>query len=353
VTARFGELCSTHTADGVRRWAFPPAPRGAILGMAGGGVVISTVLAGGAVRHRSIRWPALYLLGYFLLVGLTLALLGGGPAQVVFFGVIGVSTGAGFLIQARARPRRKVWGKKLSLALVGLGLLLGAGIFGRQSFQLEGFFFYLLAGVSAGVVTHYLVAKIVGPLFIGRAWCGWGCWIWMVLDWLPWKRSPGRRPGLGRLRVVHLALSFTLVAVLVYAFGYHHGFEWKRTDGLWWFVGSCGLYYAAGIALAAALRDNRAFCKYLCPNSVLLRAGNRLSLLKVSGHGATCDGCGACDRICPMDVRVASFVQAGTRVLDPECTVCQSCIAACPQGSLALTLGLDAKVGRKRISIPA
>lgn len=65
--------------------------------------MIATVQASGAVRHRSSSWPALYLLGYFLVVGLALALLGGGPAQLAFFAVIGLSTGAGFLVQAGTR----------------------------------------------------------------------------------------------------------------------------------------------------------------------------------------------------------------------------------------------------------
>lgn len=75
---------------------------------------------------------------------------------------------------------------------------------------------------------------------------------------------------------------------------------------------------------------------------MLLRTGSRLSLVKVEGTRQGCKGCRACERICPMDVKVSSFAQAGTRVLDAECTLCQACIAACPNANLRLTLGLDA-----------
>ncbi len=292
-------------------------------------------------RRRLPLWPSAYMLGYFVLAGLAGWSADGQLAQLIFLTLIGLITAGGFLFHALARPARKRLGRRLSVALVGTSLLLGAGVFGRGSFQLEGFFFYVFASVFGGVVTHYLVAKIVGPLVIGRAWCGWGCWIWMVFDYLPWKRSPGRRPGLGWLRVVHFALSLALVGFLVVVFGYDHGFDWKHTDGLWWFLGGCSLYYGAGLGLAALLSDNRAFCKYLCPITVFLRAGNRLSLLKVSGDPSVCKRCQACDKICPMDVKVSAFVEAGTRVLDPECTLCQSCVGACPNGNLTLSLGLD------------
>lgn len=108
-----------------------------------------------------------------------------------------------------------------------------------------------------------------------------------------------------------------------------------------WFLGGCGLYYALGVALAAALKDNRAFCKYACPVSVFLRAASRVSVLRVDGRGERCTRCGACDRACPMGVRVSGYVDAGARVLDPECTLCRSCLASCPQGNIGLSLGLD------------
>lgn len=290
-------------------------------------------------RSRRI-WPAAFILAFFLAVGISLWAISGALQQLVFFALIGVATGAGFLIHARARKKRRAWGRKLSLALVGLSLFLGAGVFGRQSFQIEGFFFHVLAGVLGGVVVHYLVAKILGPLLIGRAFCGWGCWIFMVLDYLPWKRNPVRKPW-SLVREAHFALSFGVVALLALGLGYDHGFEWRHTDGLWWFLGGSLAYYAVGIALAAWLKDNRAFCKHVCPVSVFLRSASRLSLLKVSGDPGACSQCGTCDSLCPMGVKVSWYVHAGTRVLDPECTLCQVCLAGCPEGNLGLTLGLD------------
>jgi ferredoxin-type protein NapH len=52
--------------------------------------------------------------------------------------------------------------------------------------------------------------------------------------------------------------------------------NWPRD--IWIIVGNL-LYYAVGIGLAYALKDNRAFCKYVCPVTVPLKITSRFSLL--------------------------------------------------------------------------
>ena len=64
------------------------------------------------------------------------------------------------------------------------------------------------------------------------------------------------------------------------------------------------LYYIAGIALAFIFKDNRAFCKYLCPITVFLKPMSYFSLLRVHCDESKCVHCGKCLRVCPMDVEV-------------------------------------------------
>jgi len=281
------------------------------------------------------------MLGFFLVMGALISFLQGNAFHFGVLGVIGLSVMAGFLIYARASRKRKDRGRRLSLILVGLGLFVFAGILGRESFQLEGFFFFLLSGALAGPIVHYAVAKILGPVLIGRNWCSWGCWTWMVLDYLPYKRSPGWRENLTWIRYAHFGLSLALVLSLWFVFGYRHGVEWATTDGLYWFLFGNAIYFAVGIAVAFALKDNRAFCKYVCPVTVFLKASNRLSILRIAGDPETCNDCGACDKLCPMSIPVSKYVLAGRPVIDDECVLCQTCVAACPQRSVDLAVRFD------------
>ncbi len=257
-----------------------------------------------------------------------------------FFGYIGTSVGVGLGLYAALPKKKKPWGRRLALFLVGTFLIGFAAIKGQENMQVEGFFFGLLAGIIQAAVVHYLIAKIFGPILFGRLWCGWACWTVMVLDLLPFKRPSGRLPGKwGWLRYAHFGLSLGLVALLWFGFGYRSGVAGKTAVS--WFIVGNGLYYALGIALAYALKDNRAFCKYLCPVSVPLKLTTRFSLLKIKGEAAQCNDCQACVKLCPMDIRIPDYILNGERVLSTECSLCQTCITVCARDALKLSFGFD------------
>lgn len=86
---------------------------------------------------------------------------------------------------------------------VGLYMLVYLGIICRENMQLEGFWYYLFLGVFEAATIHYFVAKIVGPLFFGRGWCGYACWTAMILDLLPYKIPKGKRKILVGLDILH------------------------------------------------------------------------------------------------------------------------------------------------------
>ena len=227
-------------------------------------------------------------------------------------------------------------------------LLLGASLFGAAAFrdstsalfQIEGLFFDLLTGVFAAAVVHYLIAKVAGPLLFGRVWCGWACWTAMILDLLPYKRSRGRLPGRwGWLRYAHFGLSLGLVAALWYGFSYRPGAG--SATALTWFLGGNLAYYLVGVTLALLLKDNRAFCKYVCPVSVPLKLSARFALLKVKGDPQKCCERQVCVKMCPMDIQITEYIKRGERVLSTECILCQACIDVCPEQALALTFGFD------------
>jgi len=231
----------------------------------------------------------------------------------------------------------------ISLLLFGLACILG-----RQNFQIEGFFFYLLTGAFGGVIVHFIVGKIIGPIFAGRSWCSWGCWTLMVLDLLPFKKSSGWKQGtIAKLKYLHLILSLALVAVMVFGFKYvlHDPHQAPDQPGLmkalYWFLIGNGFYYLSGIILAVQLKDNRAFCKYLCPVSVLLKFSNLFSILRIKGNKEKCARCNTCVEHCPFNIDIPRYIEQGTRVKSSECVMCMKCISVCPEKALCSSIGFD------------
>ncbi len=256
------------------------------------------------------------------------------------FGYIGTSIGLGLGLYAVLPKQRKPLGRRLTLFLVGAFLIGFAVFIGQENTQIEGFMFGLLTGVVQMAVFHYMIAKIVGPVLFGRLWCGWACWTVMILDLLPFTRPSGRLPGKwGWLRYLHFGLSLSLVLVLFFVFGFRDGAA--GTVAVLWFLIGNALYYAIGIALAYALKDNRAFCKYVCPVSVPLKVTSRFSMLKIKGDAAKCNDCGACVKLCPMDIRIPEYIKNGQRILSTECSLCQTCTTVCAHDALKLSFGFD------------
>lgn len=286
------------------------------------------------------------------------------------FSIIGGALMLGMGLWPVLPRRHKPWARRTSQLLVGgymffgLGMgfvYLGFGVIIPENMQIEGFWFWLFAGMSAASVLHYLVAKIFGTLIFNRGWCGWACWTVGVLDLLPWKRPPGRISRKWEyFRYAHFVFGIGLVSLLVFHFRYDlnstlgivqfreinpmklqvYPTVWRIPE-LWWFLGGNIVYYGSGIALAIGLRDNRAFCKYVCPIVAFLKIGATISLMRVKTDRAKCTGCGTCDENCPMDIRITDYIRQGRRVTSTECIICQTCTSVCPEGVLRISIGFD------------
>ncbi len=213
---------------------------------------------------------------------------------------------------------------------VGLYMLVYLGLINRENMQIEGFWYYLFLGVFEAAVIHYAVAKIVGPLVFGRGWCGYACWTAMVLDFLPFKTAKKpRKEKLGWLRPVLFVLSLVYVVIL---FRFFHR-DLESIMFISFIIGNI-LYYGIGITLAYVFRDNRAFCKYLCPITVFLKPASYFSLVRIRVKPDICISCGKCRKVCPMDVDMLN--NSRKRKNGTECILCLECIKVCPKKALTL-----------------
>ncbi|MDF1558567.1 MAG: hypothetical protein P1P80_10425, partial [ANME-2 cluster archaeon] len=67
--------------------------------------------------------------------------------MLITFLYIGIFTAGGMVLFIVLPKKKKAWGRRVSFFMVGgLLLLIGVGLTGRINVQLEGFFFYILAG---------------------------------------------------------------------------------------------------------------------------------------------------------------------------------------------------------------
>lgn len=290
--------------------------------------------------YASLKLPAI-MMGIFWVIAVVLWQALENVFYLFNFGYIGTALGVGIGVYSALPRRKRLWGRRLAQFLVGAYMLVFLGLIERENMQIEGFFFYALSGFFAGSVIHYLVAKLAGPLIFNRGWCGWSCWTAMILDLLPYKRNKrGRLKGKwDYLRYLHFGLSLGLVLFLWW--GLDYTVQEQSLTELYWLLGGNIIYYAIGIALAYALRDNRAFCKYVCPIPTLQKIPSRLALLKIAGHPEKCTDCGACDKMCPMDIRVSEYILSGRRVLSTECILCFECVDVCVPEALDTSFALD------------
>lgn len=268
--------------------------------------------------------PSILLFLLFEIVAVTLWIAKDNLFYLLNFSYIGSCLALGTVLFTAG----KHYARHFVQLAVGSYMLLYLGILSRENMQIEGFWYYLYLGSFEAATIHYAVAKIFGPLLFGRGWCGYACWTAMVLDFLPYKQPvKPRKEKWGILRYVMFVLSLTLVSGLFLIKAAHLE---QIMFGL--FLAGNVLYYTLGIALAFAFKDNRAFCKYLCPVTVFLKPMSYFSLLRVHCDESKCVQCGKCLRVCPMNVEVNE--ESRKRKRGTECILCYECTKVCPAKAL-------------------
>lgn len=266
--------------------------------------------------------PALMLI-IFEVIAITLWLTKNNLFYLFNFSYIGMSLFIGIILFVN----KYKYARRITQVLVGLYMLLYLGLICNENMQIEGFWYYLFGGVFEAATIHYAVAKIFGPLIFGRGWCGYACWTAMVLDFLPYKvpQKPRKKLGFIRYIVFFSSLIFVSVLFLVHVINIEKIMFWS------FIIGNL-LYYIIGIILAIVFKDNRAFCKYICPITVFLKPMSYFSVLRIKCDKSKCISCGKCKKVCPMDVDITD--NSRNRKNGTECILCFECSKECPVDAL-------------------
>ena len=269
--------------------------------------------------------PPLIILFIFEAIAVTLWITKDNLFYLFNFSYIGLSISLGlFLYSKKVKHARRI-----VQFLVGCYMLIYLGIISNENMQIEGFWYYLFTGVFEAATIHYAVAKIFGPLLFGRGWCGYACWTAMILDLLPYKTPTAPRKKFGFVRYIAFALSFLFVASLFVLCAGN-----MEKIMFWSFLIGNIVYYAVGIVLAYSMKDNRAFCKYICPITVFLKPMSYYSAMRITCDNAKCVSCGKCKKVCPMNVDMTD--NARSRANGTECILCMECVDACLKKALKL-----------------
>lgn len=241
------------------------------------------------------------------------------------FSYIGTALATGLVLYGQ----KKKYARNVVQFAVGMYMLVYLGLLLRENMQIEGFWYYLFLGVFEAATIHYAVAKIFGPLLFGRGWCGYACWTAMVLDLLPFKEPVAPRKPWGFIRYIVFVISLVFVGLL-FLFQVPN-----KDDIMWWsFIFGNVIYYVVGIVLAYQCKDNRAFCKYICPITVFLKPMSYFSLFRIQTDEKKCISCGKCKKVCPMNVEVPGNSRKKKNAT--ECILCMRCVEECPKNALKL-----------------
>ena len=274
-----------------------------------------------------------------MFIGMVLSLSLGLTIWKGFFFVF-IPIGASISLGVFINKYKPYMGRKISLTIIALVLLLFLGVYQHENLQIEEtviyFAYFLSTGIFTRVLIHYSIAKVFGPLLFGRGFCGWGCYTAALLEWLPINKNKKIPKKYTYIKYPVLILSLLIPFILVVN-GYDYinkHIELPKTDQFLWFLVGNMIYYVVGILLAILFKKRRAFCKIWCPVSLIMKLPTRISIVKISPTGNKCIECGKCNNVCPMDVDVKKYIRNKKKVLSSECILCGECSKICPEKAI-------------------
>jgi ferredoxin-type protein NapH len=91
----------------------------------------------------------------------------------------------------------------------------------------------------------------------------------------------------------------------------------------------------------------RGYC-YYCPVGTVLAWVGKAAGQKILTTKGECIGCGKCDSVCPMSIRISERALKGQEVVDFRCVGCGHCVDACPVHTLEYSTGFLRRIGGRR-----
>lgn len=91
-----------------------------------------------------------------------------------------------------------------------------------------------------------------------------------------------------------------------------------------------GILVLLAVFLFGFLTSRRLWCRF-CPMGMLGGLFNGGAMASLRKESLKCNGCGACNEVCPMDIHSVQREMVRKDVSCYDCLLCLKCVAACPQ----------------------
>lgn len=191
--------------------------------------------------------------------------------------------------------------------------------------------FIVFAPIYRGTITMMPFLALFATLLAGGAWCSMLCYFGALdsaagggkqVKPLPPSLRPFFRYGRAIVLLLGAAVALTL----------------RFSGAPAMTAASLGIVFMVGCGLVMAFLSRKyagmAHCSSVCPMGLLVNAVSKLSPWRVRVDAATCDNCGACERVCSYRAMSKESRMNGSP--SSRCVHCRDCIGKCPKQAVSL-----------------
>ncbi len=177
-------------------------------------------------------------------------------------------------------------------------------------------------------------------LFLGPLFCSWICPMGTFQEWIGWLGKKVFKKKYNRFIPYSIDkylrwLRYGVLVWVLYMTAVSGTLIFQDFDPYYalfqFWTGEVAFtgFITLGIVIILSLFVERPFCKYACPYGAVLGVFNIFRIVPLRRNPITCIDCGACDRICPVNIPVSKLLI----VRDHQCISCYECTSVdgvCP-----------------------
>lgn len=191
-------------------------------------------------------------------------------------------------------------------------------------FAVVGLLFYPRIGYLALIC---MLGPVITAFFWGRFWCGWLCPRGSFYDHLVAPFSPKKKvPPFLKTMAVRLIILVLVMGLFL--------FQIVSVWGNWLAMGFIFIRMILATTLIGTVLGffihHRTWCAF-CPMGTMANLVSKgKKPLKIS---ADCISCGACLKVCPMEIEIPAYKKEGL-INHPDCLKCEKCLEKCAKKAI-------------------